>query len=70
MAKLKPILRKVLVVQAYHDMDKLLATIIQVENFQGETRETPYEPLQEEREEELALGETSTNKRLMLEEKW
>ncbi len=28
MAKLKLVLRKVLVVQAYHDMDKLLATII------------------------------------------
>jgi hypothetical protein len=30
--------------------------------------ENPYEPLQEEREKELALGETNTNKHLQVNE--
>jgi hypothetical protein len=32
----------------------------------GEIGKTPYEPLQEEKEEELALGKTSTNKHLQV----
>jgi hypothetical protein len=43
-------------------MDELLSTTIEVEKVLGEIEETPYEPLQGEREEELALGETNTNK--------
>jgi hypothetical protein len=45
-------------------MDKLLAAVIEVEKVLGEIRETPYEPLHEEWEEELVLRETSTNKHL------
>jgi hypothetical protein len=48
----------------YQDMDELLSTVIEMEKVLGEIGETPYEPLQEEKEEGLALGETSTNKQL------
>jgi hypothetical protein len=43
-------------------MDELLSVVVQVEKVLGEIRETPYELLQEEREEEMALGKTNTNK--------
>jgi hypothetical protein len=43
-------------------MDELLSTAIELEKVLGEIGETPYEPLQGEREEELALCETNTNK--------
>ncbi len=43
-------------------MDELLSATIEVEKVLGEIGETPYEPLQEEREEELTLGETSIDK--------
>ncbi len=47
-------------------MDELLSTAIELEKVLGEIGETPYEPLQGEREEELALCETNTNKQLQL----
>jgi hypothetical protein len=47
-------------------MDELLATIIEVEKVLGEIAKTFYEPQHEEREEELALGKTSTNKHLQV----
>jgi hypothetical protein len=49
-------------------MDELLATTIEVENVLGEIGKTSYEPLQEEKEEELVLGETNTNKHLQVNE--
>ncbi len=51
-------------VQAYQDMDKILAVVIEMEKKLDEIKETPYELLQKEWEEELALGETNTNKHL------
>ncbi len=45
-------------------MDEFLSTVIEVEKMLGEIGKTPYEPLQEEREEELTLGETNTDKQL------
>jgi hypothetical protein len=45
LAKLRPKLRKLLVVRTYHDMDELLVAIIEVENALGEIGETSYEPL-------------------------
>jgi len=41
-------------------MDEFLSTVVEVEKVLGEIGETPYEPLQEEREEESALEKTST----------
>ncbi len=64
LAKLKLELWKLLVVQAYQDMDKILAVVIEMEKKLDEIKETPYELLQKEWEEELALGETNTNKHL------
>jgi len=51
------------VVKTYQDMDELLAIVIKVEKVIGERGETPYEPLQEKKEE-VALGETNTDKHL------
>ncbi len=62
LAKLQPKLKKFLVVCTYQNMDELLSTAIELEKVLGEIGETPYEPLQGEREEELALCETNTNK--------
>jgi hypothetical protein len=45
LAKLSLELRKLLVVQAYQDMDKLLVTIIEMEKNLGEIKETRYELL-------------------------
>jgi hypothetical protein len=47
-------------------MDKLLVVAIEVEKVLGEIGKTPYEPLQEKREEELALGDINTNKHLQV----
>jgi hypothetical protein len=47
-------------------MDELLATINEVEEVLGEIGEISYEPLHEEREEELRLGKTNTNKHLQV----
>jgi hypothetical protein len=47
-------------------MDELSIVAIEVEKVLGEIGKTPYEPLQEERVEELALGETNTNKHLQM----
>jgi hypothetical protein len=45
-------------------MDELLATIIDIEKVLGEIGKFLYEPLHEEKEKELALGKTNTNKHL------
>ncbi len=49
-------------VHTYQDMDELLIIVMEVEKVLGEIGKTPYEHLQEEREEELTLGETGTDK--------
>ncbi len=41
-----------------------LPTVISIEKVLGEIGKTLYEPLQEEREEELIMGETSIDKHL------
>jgi len=43
-------------------MDELLLNVVKVEKVLGEIGETPYECPQEEKEEELTLGETNDNK--------
>jgi hypothetical protein len=45
-------------------MDEFLSTTIKVEKMLGEIGVTPYEPLEEEREEELALRKTNIYKQL------
>jgi hypothetical protein len=60
MAHLKPKIKKLCIVCTYVDMDELLAVTMEVEKVVGEIRETPYEPLKDERKEEMHEGETST----------
>jgi hypothetical protein len=45
-------------------MDELLAITIEVEKVLGEIRETPFEPLKEEREEEANEVESSTKRHI------
>ncbi len=61
LATLRLELKKLLMVKTYQNMDELLVATIEVKVL-GEIGETPYEPLHEEKEEELALRETSINK--------
>jgi hypothetical protein len=66
LTKLRPELRKLLVIRTYQNMDELLTATIEVEKVLGEIGETPYEPLQEKREEVLVLGETNIDKHLQV----
>ncbi len=59
LARLRPKLRKLLAIRIYQDMDELLVAMIDIEKVRREIGKTPYEPLHEEKEEELALGETN-----------
>jgi len=45
LARLRPKVRKLLVVRVYQDMDELLTISIEVEKVLGEIGETPYELL-------------------------
>lgn len=47
-------------------MDEFLSATIEVEKMLVEIGKTPYEPLQEEKEEELTLGETSIDKHVII----
>jgi hypothetical protein len=64
LARLRPKLKKLVVVRTYQNMDELLAAVIDMEKVFGEIGKIPYEPLQEEREEELTMGETNIDKHL------
>jgi hypothetical protein len=46
-------------------MDEFLLVTVEVEKVLGEIGKTPYEPLQEDKEEELALRKTSINKHVI-----
>jgi hypothetical protein len=49
-------IKKLCVIHTYIDMDELLATTIEVEKVLSEIGETFYEPLKDERNEELIEG--------------
>ncbi len=50
----------------YQDMDELLSNVVKVDKMLGEIGKTPYEPLHEEKEEELSLGKTNIDKQLQV----
>jgi len=52
LARLKPEIRKLCVVRTFTDIKELVAATTELERVLGELRETPYEPLREEQEEE------------------
>ncbi len=60
MAHFKLEIRKFYVVRTYVDMDELFASTIEVEKVMGEIGEMPFEPLKDEREDEMNEKETST----------
>jgi len=61
-AHLKLEIRKLCMVHTYVDMDELLIATSEVEKVFGEIRETPFEPLEEERDEETNERENSTER--------
>jgi len=52
LARLRPEIRKLCVVRTFADIEELVGAATEVERVLGELRETPYEPLKEEQEEE------------------
>jgi hypothetical protein len=54
LARLRPEIRKLCVVRAFADIEKLVGAATEVERVLGELGETPYEPLREEQEEETS----------------
>jgi len=52
LARLRPEIRKLCVVRTFTDIEELVEAATEVERVLGELRETPYESLLEEQEEE------------------
>jgi hypothetical protein len=51
LARLRPEIRKLCVVRTFTDIEKLVGAATKLERVLGELRETPFEPLKEEKEE-------------------
>jgi len=60
LAHFRPEIKKLCVVCTYADMDEFLASTIKVEKVMGEIGEMPFEPLKDEREDEMNERKTST----------
>jgi hypothetical protein len=54
LARLRPKIRKLCVVRTFADIEKLVGAATELERVLGELGETPFEPLKEEQEEEVA----------------
>jgi hypothetical protein len=52
LARLRPKIRKLCVVRTFADIEELIGAAMEVEIVLGKLKETPYEPLKEEQEEE------------------
>jgi hypothetical protein len=64
MAKLRPKIHKLCVVKTYEDMNELLITTNEVGKVLGKFGGTPFEPLKDEKEKEIARKEMFTNRQL------
>jgi hypothetical protein len=54
LGKLRPEIRKICVVRTYANIEEMVDAATELERVLGELGETPFEPLREEREEEVA----------------
>jgi hypothetical protein len=54
LARLRPEIRKLCVVRTFVDIKEMVGAVVEVERVLGEFGETPFEPLQEEHEEETS----------------
>jgi predicted aspartyl protease len=54
LARLRPEIRKLCVVRVFANIEELVGAAIEVERVLGELRETPYEALREEQEEDIS----------------
>jgi hypothetical protein len=54
LARLRPEIRKLCVVRTFANIDELVGAATELERVLGELGETPFEPLKEEQEEEIA----------------
>jgi hypothetical protein len=64
MAHFRPKIRKLCVIRTYVDMDELLVIATKVEKVLGEIKETPFEPLKDERDEETSTKESSIERQI------
>ncbi len=64
LAKLRPKIHKLCVIRTYENMNELLITTIDVGKVLGKIGGTPFEPLKDEKEEEIVGGEMFTNRQL------
>jgi hypothetical protein len=62
LARLRPEIRKLCIVQTFADIEELVGAAVEVEGVLAELGETPYEPLKEEQEEEAE--ETTMEKQI------
>jgi hypothetical protein len=63
LAQLRPELRRFYVVRTYTNIEEMVNATTEIERVLGDLRETPYDPLKEEKDED-ATRESSTNKQL------
>jgi hypothetical protein len=62
LARLRPEIRKLCIVRTFADIEELVGAAVEVEGVLAELKETPYEPLKEEQEEEAE--ETTMEKQI------
>jgi hypothetical protein len=65
LAPLKPELRRLCVVRTYTNIEEMVIATIEIKRVVGDLGETPYDPLVEEKDEDV-IGESSINKQLSL----
>jgi hypothetical protein len=64
LVKLRPKIHKLCVVRTYEDMNELLITTNEVGKVLGKIGGTPFEPLKDEKEEEIVGGEMFKSRQL------
>jgi hypothetical protein len=65
LARFKPELKRLCVVRTYTDMEEMVIVATKIEKVLGDLGETPYDPLREEKDEDVT-SESSTDKQLSM----
>jgi hypothetical protein len=65
LARLKPDVRRLCVVRTYTDIDEMVSAATKIKKVLGNLGETPYDPLKEEKDEDV-IGEPSRDKQLSM----
>jgi hypothetical protein len=65
LARLRLELRRLCVVKTYTDIEEMVIVAIKIQRLLGDLGETPYDPLREEKDEDV-IGESSIDKQLSM----